>query len=520
MERVAPSVDLAGLRAVLETSLDAVIVSDADGMIVQWNDRATEIFGWSRLEAIGSAMDLLIVPPRFRQGHRSGMLRLARGGQARILNQRLEMTALHRDGREFPVEMAVTPVGEGKRRLYLGFLRDISDRINADRMLKLRATEAELTASLAALAADADTFDDALAETLRAVLELTGWQVGHAFIRPNANPVLASSGVWIEQQPGLADRIRAETDRSVFAIGMGMPGLILQRAEPLWIEHIEIDPAFARKGTGFASAFGFPLKSRGSVIAVLEFFSQEPCPPDPEVIRAVQTFGDQLGRVLERKRTEERQQLLTHELNHRVKNTLAVVQGIAMQTLTDGKPIAELRKTLADRLSAVAAAHNLLIAENWAKTSIMQIVQAAIAGCGGSTDRISVTGRDFDIRSATAVSIALAVHELCTNAYKYGALSNAEGSVAVTWRLDPGEVPVFCFEWIERGGPAVKKPERSGFGTRLLTRGLTHEMGGNVEFEFPPQGLEFRFRVPVHVPQDEQKEIDGRIPDDRGAAEI
>jgi len=507
-------VDLAGLRAVLETSLDAVIVADQAGVIIQWNDRATEIFGWTRLEAIGAAMDLLIVPPRFRDSHREGMARLGRGGQPSILNRRLELSALHRDGWEFPVEMAVTPVGEGECRLYLGFVRDISERINAGRLLKRRATEAELTANLAALAADADTFDDALAATLRAVLELTGWQVGHAFIRPNANPVLASSGVWIEQEPGLADRIKVETDRVVFALGVGMPGLILQRAEPLWIEHTETDSSFARKETGFASAFGFPLKSRGSVIAVLEFFSHERCPADADVIRAVQTLGDQLGRVLERKRTEERQQLLIHELNHRVKNTLAVVQGIAMQTLIPGRAIADLRDALSSRLSAVASAHDLLIADNWAKTSIAQIIRAAIAGCGSDMDRITIAGRDFDVRSATAVSIALAVHELCTNAYKYGALSDNGGTVAVEWRLEPGDIPTFCFEWVERGGPKVTKPERSGFGTRLLTRGLTHELGGKVQFDYLPEGLVFRFRVPIHAPQGEAHQTDDKLPGD------
>lgn len=500
MERVADFVDLSGLRGILATSLDAVVVCDADGVIVEWNECAKRTFGWDRVDAIGSLMELLIVPDRHRQAHGAGMRRVAAGHKPRILNRRLNLSALHMDGREFPVEMAVTPIGEDKDRLYVGFIRDTTERYEAERELKRRATEAELVAHVSTLAGEAPTFEDALAQTLEAILELTGWQVAHAFDRPNANPVLASSGVWVERQEGQAAELRRLTQETVFVIGKGMPGLILQTGEPVWIEDIDGDPRSARRGSGFGSAFGFPLKSEGLVIAILEFFSNQRVPPDTEVMRTVQVLGEQLGRALERKRTADRQQLLVHELNHRVKNTFAVVQGIVSQTLTADRTIEEARAALDSRLLTVSAANDLLIAENWTKASITRIIRSATGGCGVPEDRCTISGQDFDVRPATAVSIALAIHELCTNAYKYGALSVPKGHVDVSWTLDHTAEPLFRFEWRERDGPPVTPPTRKGFGSRLLERGLTHEVGGSAHFDFQPEGLVFVFTAVVNPP--------------------
>ncbi|MBW0144477.1 HWE histidine kinase domain-containing protein [Sphingomicrobium clamense] len=497
MQRISPFIDPAILEGILATALDAVIVSDAKGTIVEWNQHATITLGWERDDILGRTMESTIVPEHHRQSHVEGMTRLQQGEQARILNRRLELTARHRSGVEIPVEMAITEIGKSPDNLFIGFLRDITEQKKYEDALTRRAVEAELISTMSGAVANARSFESALTRSLDAILQLTGWPVGHAFIRPNPDPVLVPSGVWAARNANYR-RLKAATEDSVFPIGIGMPGKILESGEPLWIEDISEYPEFKRQNHEFKSAFGFPLKSEGVVIAVLEFFANSETRPDEELLKTVKVLGEQLGLVVERKRQEDRQKLLVNELNHRVKNTIAIVQGIAHQTFEDDVPVEQGRETFIRRLDALASAHHLLISENWAKASITDIVTRALDGCGGSLERVRIKGRDFDVQSETAVSIALAIHELCTNAFKYGSLSVPAGRVEITWKLEKGDIPVFVFEWRELGGPPVKEPSKKGFGSRLLERGLAKSLGGRVELNFDPSGFCARFSAPLN----------------------
>lgn len=496
MKCISPLIDPAILEGILATALDAVIVSDAEGKIVEWNQHATSTLGWERGEIIGKTMESTIVPESHRQSHAEGMIRLKEGKPARILDQRLELTARHCSGEEIPVEMAITEIGKSPDNLFIGFLRDISERRKYEEALTRRAVEAELIATMSGAVANARSFESALTSSLDAILRLTAWPVGHAFIRPNPDPVLVSSGVWVARDAD-CNRLKATTEDLVFPIGLGMPGKILASGEPLWIEDITDQPDFIRQHHEFKSAFGFPLKSEGVVIAVLEFFANSETRPDEELLKTVKVLGEQLGLVVERKRQDDRQKLLVNELNHRVKNTISIVQGIAHQTFKDDLPLEQVRDNFTRRLDALASAHHLLISENWTKASITDIVMRALEGCGGSLERIRIKGRDFDVQSETAVSIAMAIHELCTNAFKYGSLSVPTGSVDITWTLETGDVPTFVFEWREVGGPPVCKPKKKGFGSRLLERGLSKSLGGKVDLNFDPSGFLARFTAPL-----------------------
>ena len=142
--------------------------------------------------------------------------------------------------------------------------------------------------------------------------------------------------------------------------------------------------------------------------------------------------------VTDQKRGEEHQQLLIHELNHRVKNTLSIVQALAMQSFNDNAEPAAARRTFDARLTALSAAHNLLTMENWESAGLLETIKASIAATAGANiDRVSIAGPDTVIAPQTAVSVAMAIHELCTNAIKYGALSNDAGTVEVRWTTSP-----------------------------------------------------------------------------------
>jgi PAS domain S-box-containing protein len=201
-----------------------------------------------------------------------------------------------------------------------------------------------------------------------------------------------------------------------------------------------------------------------------------------------------LGRdVTERKRAEEHQRLLINELNHRVKNTLAVVQSIAHQTLRQGDVSDEVRQALEGRLAALSAAHNVLTRESWTAASMHEIVKDAVAPfC--TEGRCAVEGPELRINPRAAVSIALAVHELATNASKYGGLSNEGGRVEVQWTADRGRL---SFVWRELGGPPVDTPSKRGFGTRMIERGLARDLDGVVTLDFDPGGLVFTVVCPV-----------------------
>ena len=202
--------------------------------------------------------------------------------------------------------------------------------------------------------------------------------------------------------------------------------------------------------------------------------------------------------VTDQRRAEEHQQLLIHELNHRVKNTLSIVQALAMQSFNDRADPLSSRQTFDARLVALSAAHNLLTTQNWERAGLLDIIKASVAAtAGASVNRVSIHGPDILIAPQTAVSIAMAIHELCTNAIKYGALSNDTGMVDVRWTAalaDCGEVDL-AINWSESGGPPVVPPSRRGFGTRLIERGLSAELRSTVSLEFLPGGVRCTIRA-------------------------
>jgi len=201
----------------------------------------------------------------------------------------------------------------------------------------------------------------------------------------------------------------------------------------------------------------------------------------------------------ERKKAEEYQRLLIHELNHRVKNTLATVQSIATQTLRGSETPVETREALESRLFALSRAHNVLTRENWEGALLHEIIGDVIEPySSGGKDRIRCHGGRVHLVPRMALALAMAVHELATNAAKYGALSNWTGEVHLTWMMDHTPVPpLLLMRWEEKGGPVVEPPSRKGFGSRLIERSLAHDLSGEVRIEYAPTGLVCYVEAPL-----------------------
>ena len=207
--------------------------------------------------------------------------------------------------------------------------------------------------------------------------------------------------------------------------------------------------------------------------------------------------------ITERIRAERHQKLLIDELNHRVKNTLATVQSIAAQTFKvdddAGQAISSARAIFDARLVALSKAHNVLTQENWDGANLHAIVHEAISPYRGRGESLfEVAGPAIRLTSKMALTLSMALHELITNAIKYGSLSVPTGRVGITWFEErSGQGRNLRLDWREIGGPDVTPPQRRGFGSRLIERQLAREFGGEVRLAFEPCGVTCSIIAPL-----------------------
>ncbi|MEI9991940.1 MAG: PAS domain S-box protein [Rhizomicrobium sp.] len=198
--------------------------------------------------------------------------------------------------------------------------------------------------------------------------------------------------------------------------------------------------------------------------------------------------------ISDRKRGEEARELLLNEIKHRVKNTLGTVQAIASQTFRSAPQ--EERAAFVARLHALADAHDLLTQKSWVSVGVLDVVERGLAPFRQSDrPRFALAGPAFQLNPSNALLLAMVVHELGTNAVKYGALSNEAGTIQVAWSLSDARDRL-CLEWTETGGPAAKPPGKKGFGTQMIERTLRGDQGA-ARFEFLPRGLSCRLEIKV-----------------------
>jgi len=197
-----------------------------------------------------------------------------------------------------------------------------------------------------------------------------------------------------------------------------------------------------------------------------------------------------MATMVEMREHEARQKLLLDELNHRVKNTLAAVQSVAIQTLNDALDVPTARQLFVERLMALSSTHNLLVKREWENASFQELVDQTLKPYGRA---YRYDGPDVILDANLAVSLGMALHELATNALKHGAW-RGEGEIAVSVVQHPAELQI---TWRERGGPPVAVPTHRGFGSRLLQRGIAAEVQGEVTMDYQPEGLVCTIRAPL-----------------------
>ncbi|WP_174285398.1 sensor histidine kinase [Sphingomonas bacterium] len=313
----------ASLGAVLRTALDGVVVMRLDGTVAGWNDVAERTFGWSFADAFGRKMSELIIPPRFRDAHERGLAHYLATGEGPVMDRHIELEALHRDGHELPVELSITKTEQFGEPVFLGFLRDITERREAAR----------------------------------------------------------------------------------------------------------------------------------------------------------------------------RQELMIGELNHRVKNLLGVVSGIAHQTVRSSETLADFGPAFNGRLSSLARAHEVLTAGAWDRSSLGALVESLVGDYSrGDDPPIGVAGDEVLLPPRHLLSVSMVLHELLTNALKYGALAAPGGRIVIVWSAGEDGVTL---DWTETGLVGLTPPERRGFGSKMIAMSVAHELKGTSESEWHSHGLTFRLAFPL-----------------------
>ena len=202
--------------------------------------------------------------------------------------------------------------------------------------------------------------------------------------------------------------------------------------------------------------------------------------------------------ITKRKEADAERELLTHELSHRVKNTLAVVQGLANQTSRETHSVEEFRLAFIGRLEALGQAHGLLLESQWQSADLRKLVEKSLHAYDiGKRHDIIITGDPVLLKPKQGLGLALILHELATNAAKYGALSSARGGLRVSWTRESDAGQHLRIHWQERNGPPVLPPQKRGFGTKLIDRASQFELRGEANLHFDPDGLKAEIAFPL-----------------------
>ena len=200
-------------------------------------------------------------------------------------------------------------------------------------------------------------------------------------------------------------------------------------------------------------------------------------------------------------RAERSQELLVRELHHRVRNTLATVQGVMNSTARTAETIEDYQWAFSGRISSLARTHSLLTEEIQQFVSFPNLLRQEVGVYAeGSDDRVVLEGPDVELPSQLAVPLGMTIHELTTNAFRHGSLSTPKGRVTVTWTIVPAkDKRILTCRWIESGGPPVSPPERKGFGSMILTRVLSQQIGAKVEANYSLEGFELVADIPLDL---------------------
>jgi PAS domain S-box-containing protein len=289
------------LESIIDTAHEAFVSIDAAGFITYWNPQAERTFGWSREEAIGRSLADTIIPLSHREAHGRGLRRFLTTGEGPALGKRFEMTALHREGHEFPVELTISAARSEGAYVFHAFLHDITQRKQAQQ-------ELELVRELALEIADAEHAEEGLQLSVRRICETTGLNAGQAWILNGDESRLVPSTSWFADADDL-EPFRKASEEVSFEPGLAFVGKVWATGLPAWVEDVASDPECLRasiaRQVGIGAALAVPVLAGDQVVAVMEFLMREPRPMNERLIGLLCAVTTQLGSLIQRKRAED-----------------------------------------------------------------------------------------------------------------------------------------------------------------------------------------------------------------------
>ncbi|MBO6538989.1 MAG: PAS domain S-box protein [Rhizobiaceae bacterium] len=482
-----------------ERALDAVIGMDLAGRVIAWNASAEDTFGWSKDEAMGQFLSELIIPQSLREAHQVGLKKYLDTGEGPVLNTRINISAVHRDGHEFPIELSIIPVPGDQGTVFYGFLRSLQEQEHYRRQIGRRASEAEMLLGLSEQMMSAESADSMARYALRKVCEATGWPVGHLYVGDDpADPQrLLPSQVWYTASPKF-DRVISHSATFVFERGEGLPGRAWAEDDVVVIADINSDGHFLRaegfKELGLVSGFAFPVREAGRVVAIMEFFSEQPPSDATDLETFARTISGHVSVALERKNAAQRREILSRELAHRVGNSLAVLASIFRRCYRISETKEELRDRFEPRLMAIGNVHNLLTGDKVRSLTLKDLLDDAL-NLIPEAEKIRLSGPDLVVRNAAASALALVLHELTTNSLKHGAAQTDGAEIVVHWSLVG--MDRLRFEWLESSKHNGGSTDHKGYGSVVIEAMISSSLRGSYTSELTEDGYRFAAELPA-----------------------
>ena len=428
-DRYSTTIANAHLAAVVDSSSEAIKSYALDGTILSWNPGAERLFGYSAKEALGKKIEL-ILPVERREEAKRKLTTVASGGHVR-----LETMRLRKDGALVDVAISASPVRDALGRVVAvsSIAHDTGPRLLAQRALERYRLLAEHARDILVVLR---LRDGAIVETNNAAMIAYGYD-REALLQMN-----------------IADLRAPETIEALHEdLGRVGEGALFETIHK------------RRDGSTFpveVSAVSMEIDGERMILSLVRDIS-------------------------ERREWARVQRLMTRELLHRVKNSVAVIQSLVRLTAPRARSLDEFVASLSGRLSAMAAAHDLLSEMHWRGADLGELLAKQLAHyLGGEEKRLRMSGPKVRLPQQFAVPLALALHELGTNAAKHGSLSSPTGQVDITWTYTRGPRDKLAILWRESGGPPVERPTSTGFGSTLIERGLP---GARVDRRYEPDGL-------------------------------
>jgi PAS domain S-box-containing protein len=470
------------LRSLVDQAADAVCLHEIDGRILDVNLRMCRTLGYTREELLTlSVLDIDVTATR------EGTAKVAQGLKPGV-PVTAERVLRRKDGATFPIELSLSLIVSGPRRLMLGIARDITDRklaertrADAQRVLEERVRERTQHLEIA---------------NRRLEEEILARQRSESALRASE----AQFRELAERGHMLAWEADATTRRFVY-VGpqavelLGYPIEAWYRPD-FWTGHLHPDDRervveYCRTQSEHETDYEFEYRMIGADGRTVWL---------QDIVHVIQN-DDKPGRlrgfmidITARKRAEEARQLLLRELDHRVKNTLSTVQAVVELTLHSSSTMEGFGEMLRGRIAALARMHSAIWRNHGTPIRLRELVELSLAPFGRGNERTVVEGDEVSLPPQTAGALGLALHELATNALKHGALAAAAGRIRVAWNLGDDRLRL---DWRESGGPPVSPPTHRGFGSVLIERSIPYELGGRVDLDFAPEGLRCTIAFPL-----------------------